>query len=187
MSQPRVVLVGPPGAGKTTIGRRLARALNTTHVDSDALIEQDQGKPCGEVYSDLGEEQFRELEAQHVAQALAAGPWSQTPRERSWPTTKSSGWMFPLKKVCDAPTKHPPGPLSQARQESILRCATSSLSMNAHPYTARFPVSKLAPTTARPRKWWLIFCDILKPSAEFSIFCERTARAHHRRHRTEPL
>lgn len=70
MSQPRVVLVGPPGAGKTTIGRRLARALNTTHVDSDALIEQDQGKPCGEVYSDLGEEQFRELEAQHVAQAL---------------------------------------------------------------------------------------------------------------------
>ena len=35
MSQPRVVLVGPPGAGKTTIGRRLARALNTTHVDSD--------------------------------------------------------------------------------------------------------------------------------------------------------
>ena len=51
MSQPRVVLVGPPGAGKTTIGRRLARALNTTHVDSDALIEQDQGKPYGEVYS----------------------------------------------------------------------------------------------------------------------------------------
>ena len=119
--------------------------------------------------------------------ALAAGPWSQTPREHSWPTTKSSGWMFPLKKACDAPTKHPPGPLSQARQESILRCATSSLSMNAHPYTAKFPVSKLAPTTAHPRKWWLIFCDILKPSAEFSIFCERTARAHHRRHRTEPL
>ncbi|WP_080794751.1 shikimate kinase [Corynebacterium pacaense] len=68
--RPLVVLVGPPGAGKSTIGRRLARALNTGLVDSDELIEQAMNKSCGEVFSELGEERFRELEAKHVAEAL---------------------------------------------------------------------------------------------------------------------
>ncbi|APT92446.1 shikimate kinase [Corynebacterium phocae] len=68
--QPRVVLVGPPGSGKTTIGRRLSRALNCDLVDSDAMIEQAKGKPCGEVYSELGEVAFREFEATIVAKAL---------------------------------------------------------------------------------------------------------------------
>lgn len=67
---PRVVLVGPPGSGKSTIGRRLARALNCELVDSDVLIEQSYGKPCGELFEELGEPAFRELEATHVAQAL---------------------------------------------------------------------------------------------------------------------
>ncbi|MDO4686354.1 MAG: shikimate kinase [Corynebacterium sp.] len=67
---PRVVLVGPPGAGKSTIGRRLAHALNTSLVDSDALIEAEYGRPCGEVYADLGEAAFREVEAVKVAEAL---------------------------------------------------------------------------------------------------------------------
>ncbi|AWB84099.1 shikimate kinase [Corynebacterium liangguodongii] len=68
--RPRVVLVGPPGAGKSTIGRRLASALNLPVVDSDELIEQGEGKPCGEVYVEHGEEAFRELEAVYVARAL---------------------------------------------------------------------------------------------------------------------
>ena len=46
-SAPRVVLVGPPGAGKSTIGRRIASALNLPIVDSDLLIEQAEGKACG--------------------------------------------------------------------------------------------------------------------------------------------
>lgn len=69
-ARPRVVLVGPPGAGKSTIGRRLARALNCNLVDSDALIEQAEGKACGEVFAENGEPRFREIEAEHVAQAL---------------------------------------------------------------------------------------------------------------------
>lgn len=72
-SSPRVVLVGPPGAGKSTIGRRLASALNLPLVDSDTLIEQGEGKPCGEVFAQLGEEEFRKLEAGYVARALATG------------------------------------------------------------------------------------------------------------------
>lgn len=70
---PRVVLVGPPGAGKSTIGRRLARAMNLPLVDSDELIAKGEGKPTGEVYSDLGEERFREVEAEYVARSLASG------------------------------------------------------------------------------------------------------------------
>lgn len=68
--RPIVVLVGPPGAGKTTIGRRLANALNTSVVDSDVLIEQHQGKPCGAVFSELGEPNFRDLEAEVIDFAL---------------------------------------------------------------------------------------------------------------------
>ncbi|MBI8988980.1 shikimate kinase [Corynebacterium meridianum] len=71
MSKPRVVLVGPPGAGKSTIGRRLASALNTTVIDTDQMMELEQGKPCGDIYAELGEESFRELEARTVEEALA--------------------------------------------------------------------------------------------------------------------
>lgn len=70
---PRVVLVGPPGAGKSTIGRRLARAMNLPLVDSDDLIAKGEGKPTGEVYSELGEERFREVESEYVARSLASG------------------------------------------------------------------------------------------------------------------
>lgn len=70
---PRVVLVGMPGSGKSTIGRRIASALNLPIMDSDLLIEQAEGKACGEVYAELGEDAFRELEVGFVARALATG------------------------------------------------------------------------------------------------------------------
>ncbi len=73
LPRPRVVLVGPPGAGKSTIGRRLSHALSCELVDSDHLIEQAKDKPCGEVFSELGESDFRALEAEHVAAALRTG------------------------------------------------------------------------------------------------------------------
>lgn len=72
-SAPRVVLVGLPGSGKSTIGRRVASALNLPIVDSDVLIEQGEGQACGEVYAELGEGAFRELEIGYVARALATG------------------------------------------------------------------------------------------------------------------
>lgn len=68
--KPVLVLVGPPGAGKSTIGRRLSSALHTELVDSDHLIEEVVGKSCGEVFSSLGEPAFRELEAEQVDKAL---------------------------------------------------------------------------------------------------------------------
>lgn len=70
MSTPILVLVGPPGAGKSTIGRRLARALHAPLTDTDTLIEEREGMPCGQVFSTLGEPRFREIEEEVVAQAL---------------------------------------------------------------------------------------------------------------------
>lgn len=68
---PRLVLIGPPGSGKSTIGRRLARALSVTFVDTDDMISLHQGSTTGEAFSTLGEPAFRELEASLVAEALA--------------------------------------------------------------------------------------------------------------------
>ncbi|WP_370625031.1 shikimate kinase [Corynebacterium sp. TAE3-ERU12] len=67
---PIAVLVGPPGAGKSTVGRRLARELKVPLTDTDDVIAQRYNKPCGEVFRDLGEEEFRRVEAEIIAEAL---------------------------------------------------------------------------------------------------------------------
>lgn len=67
---PRVVLVGLPGSGKTTVAKRLANALHVPAVDTDHMLEQRFGKPCGDVFNALGEEEFRRAEAIAVAEAL---------------------------------------------------------------------------------------------------------------------
>jgi shikimate kinase len=70
MSKPICVLVGPPGAGKSTVGEALAAALGVGFRDTDADIEVMAGKPIPEIFIDDGEEHFRALERQAVARAL---------------------------------------------------------------------------------------------------------------------
>ena len=67
---PRAVLVGLPGSGKTTIGKRLANALNLQLVDTDHMLEEKLGKTCNQIMGELGEPGFREQEAIVVAEAL---------------------------------------------------------------------------------------------------------------------
>jgi shikimate kinase len=67
-----VVVVGPPGAGKTTVGRVLARRLGLEFLDTDALIVQRIGKPIADMFVEDGEEAFRALEREIVAEALVA-------------------------------------------------------------------------------------------------------------------
>lgn len=68
---PRAVLVGPPGAGKSTIGRRLARALDLDIYDTDAAIERETGRTIPEIFAEDGEPVFREIEEDVVRRALA--------------------------------------------------------------------------------------------------------------------
>lgn len=57
-----IVLVGAPGAGKSSAGKRLARRLGMGFVDVDQRIEEIVGKPIAEIFADEGEAHFRELE-----------------------------------------------------------------------------------------------------------------------------
>lgn len=68
---PAVVLVGPPGAGKSTVGRILADRLGVGYRDTDADIEAAAGKPIPDIFIDQGEPHFRELERTAVRDALA--------------------------------------------------------------------------------------------------------------------
>jgi shikimate kinase len=70
MTAPRAVLVGPPGAGKTTIGKLLAETLGVEFRDVDSDIEASAGKPIPDIFVDDGEEHFRALERAAVDRAL---------------------------------------------------------------------------------------------------------------------
>jgi shikimate kinase len=69
--RPRVVLIGPPGSGKTTVGHVLAALLGVEHHDTDQAIERAQGRSVSDLFMDEGEPRFRELERIEVAASLA--------------------------------------------------------------------------------------------------------------------
>lgn len=69
-AQQTVVLIGPMGVGKTTIGRKLAKALKVPFIDSDTLITEEHG-PIPAIFEERGEQVFRQLEEQAMAQAIA--------------------------------------------------------------------------------------------------------------------
>lgn len=69
-SGPSLVLVGAPGSGKSTVGRRVASTLGTRYVDTDDLVVQAAGMPVPEIFVTMGEPAFRELEEAAVAQGL---------------------------------------------------------------------------------------------------------------------
>jgi shikimate kinase len=68
-----IVLVGLMGAGKTTVGRRLAERLGLPFTDADHEIEAAAGKSIPEIFADHGEAYFREGERRVIARLLEAG------------------------------------------------------------------------------------------------------------------
>ena len=70
MSRPRVVLIGPMGAGKTTVADLLAETWGVVARDTDTDVEAGEGREISEIFIDSGEAHFRELEAAAVADAL---------------------------------------------------------------------------------------------------------------------
>ncbi len=69
-----IVMIGMMGAGKTSVGRRLATALDLPFVDADAEIEQAANLTVAEIFSTYGEDHFRQGERKVIARLLAGGP-----------------------------------------------------------------------------------------------------------------
>jgi len=70
-TRPVAVVVGPPGAGKTTVGQALAERLGVAFHDVDAAIEAAEGRSISDIFVDDGEPVFRDLERTEVARSLA--------------------------------------------------------------------------------------------------------------------
>ena len=67
---PQVILIGPPGAGKSSVGKALGRRLSMNFADTDSLIEEQSGLRVSEIFLDKGEPFFRELEREIVLREL---------------------------------------------------------------------------------------------------------------------
>ncbi|MEN9740205.1 MAG: hypothetical protein RLZ72_471 [Actinomycetota bacterium] len=68
--KPIAVLIGPPAAGKTRLGKRIAKLLNVPFVDTDVRIADKHGS-IPSIFATHGEQQFREWEREEVVRALA--------------------------------------------------------------------------------------------------------------------
>jgi shikimate kinase len=66
----RIVLIGPPGAGKSTVGRALSEQLSLEFLDTDVLIEQSSGKSITDIFVVDGEPVFRAIELKTLASVL---------------------------------------------------------------------------------------------------------------------
>ena len=67
----KIVLIGPPGAGKSSIGKALAKELNLNFIDSDSEIEKISHKKISEIFIEDGEPAFRLLEVDVVRKVLS--------------------------------------------------------------------------------------------------------------------
>jgi shikimate kinase len=67
---PRAVLMGMPGSGKSTIGRRLAKMMGLTLLDTDTKIVETTGRTIADIFTNDGEQEFRRIEEDVVRTAL---------------------------------------------------------------------------------------------------------------------
>ena len=74
MSGPVAIIIGPPGAGKSTVGELLATRLGVPFTDADSVIAETAGKPVGDIFVQDGEAAFRALERATAARLIDDEP-----------------------------------------------------------------------------------------------------------------
>jgi len=70
---PKLILIGPPGAGKSSIGRQLSKVLEVPFRDTDVLVEEKAGKKISDIFVDDGESAFRKIEREVVLKEISTG------------------------------------------------------------------------------------------------------------------
>lgn len=102
LSIPNLVLVGPMGAGKSTVGRLVADWLGWSFVDVDKLIEQQSQRTINDLFADAGEAYFRQLEhkalcylASRKRQVISTGGGIVLRRD-NWEVMHECGWIVAL-------------------------------------------------------------------------------------------
>lgn len=122
-----IVLIGMPGCGKSTVGTTLAQHLNKKFVDADEALVQRAGKSIPEIFAEDGENVFRQLESEVLADlgknsglVIATGGGCIT-REINYPSLHQNGTIFWLQRAIDQlPTDGRPlsqqNPLAQMYQ-----------------------------------------------------------------------
>lgn len=105
-----ILIVGLPGAGKTSVGRLVADKLGGTQVDTDAVIVRKMQMPVNRVFAEHGETRFRQLEAEAMATALAGSPAILTP---------GAGWVVQ------------PGSLDAARAAGVFIVYLKTMALTA--------------------------------------------------------
>ena len=90
-----LVLVGMPGSGKSTIGKRVAKLLEKEFIDTDALIEQKEGKPIPQIFAEFGEDYFRKVESEVLSEV---GKLSNKVISTGGGVIKNKDNYFPLKQ-----------------------------------------------------------------------------------------
>ena len=147
-----IVLVGLMGAGKTSVGRRLAEKLGVPFVDADHEIEAAAGKPIKEIFADHGEAYFREGERRVIqrligngAQVLATGGgayMNDETRQRIQEHGISVWLRAPLPLLMKRVAKRQDRPLLQTDDpETVMRALIDK----------RYPVYALADVTVESR------------------------------------
>ena len=122
-----IVLVGMPSSGKTTIGKQLANELNMQFVDTDKEIEKVSGKTIPEIFEELGEGGFRDIESQVIADVssrqnvvIATGGGAIL-REQNVTLLKGNGKIYSVDRTLPLLITTDDRPLSSNRDDLIKR------------------------------------------------------------------
>ena len=68
---PNLIIIGPPGAGKSSVGRQLGKVMQIPFSDTDKIIEERTGKKIAEIFLEDGEPIFRKIEREVVLEEIA--------------------------------------------------------------------------------------------------------------------
>lgn len=122
-----IVLAGMPSCGKSTIGKRLAKELNMQFIDTDEQIVKLAGKPISQIFEDLGEDGFRDIESQVIAgvsakqNCIIATGGGAVLREQNVTLLKGNGTIYFIDRPLELLITTNDRPLSSNRDDLIKR------------------------------------------------------------------